>query len=305
MRFLAVLNRDGGTLQTIDLDEFSDRMRETVEAAGHSLDIEIVAGDGLMAALKNARKSNADVILAGGGDGTISAAAGTLMDSDKALAVLPAGTMNLFARSLGIPLSLDEAVSELVAGSFRQVDVASANGRPFVHQFSVGMHAKLVHLRSKMVFGSRLGKLIASTQAAWDTVLNPPLINVSIKLPEGEIMARASAIGITNNLFGEGHLPFAEKPDGGVLGIYVTVARERSEVLSFVFNMARGKWKENPQVEIHESEEVVLKVKSPRKRLKSVIDGELCELEAETRIVIHAGALRVLAPKPASVARAA
>ncbi len=305
MHFVAVLNRDGGTLRTTDLDAFSERMRTTLEAAGHTIDINIVSGKGLVAALKAAEKTDADVVLAGGGDGTISAAAATLMDSKKALAVLPAGTMNLFARSLGISLSLDEAVGELASGLVKRVDIASANGRPFIHQFSVGMHAKLVQLRSKMKFASRLGKIRASTQAAWDTIRNPPSINADLDLGDTQVSAHATAIGITNNLFGEGHLPYAEKPDGGVLGVYVTVARQRCEIFSFLLNLARGKWRDNQQVEIHRAEKVVVTIRSRSKRLKSVIDGELCDLSSQTRIKIHPGALRVLTPQASSVAKAA
>ena len=301
MRFVAVINRDGGTMRTIDLDDFCTRMRDTLEASGHSLEIDLVAGKGLIPALKEAGKKKADAVLVGGGDGTVSAAAGILMNSDKALAVLPAGTMNLFARSLGIPLSLDDAVLALAAAPVRQVDIASANGRPFVHQFSIGMHAKLIDLRSKMEFASRLGKIGASARAAFATIRNPPALDVSLLMGETEIMARTTAIGITNNLFGEGHLPYADRPDGGVLGIYVTVARARSEVLSFVLNMARGRWRDNQQVEIHQSQEVMVKMRSRRRSLKAAIDGELCELSPETHIKIHAGALRVIAPAASSV----
>ena len=101
-------------------------------------------------------------MLAGGGDGTISAAAARLMNSKKALAILPAGTMNLFARGLGIPQTLDAALESFADGEVIAVDMASANGRPFVHQFSIGMHARMVQLRQKMAFGSRLGKMRAS-----------------------------------------------------------------------------------------------------------------------------------------------
>ena len=305
MKIVAILNRDGGSLRTLDLDAFSDRMRETLEAAGHTLVIDAVAGDGLIDGLKAARDSDADVVLAGGGDGTISAAAGLLMDSGKALAVLPAGTMNLFARSLGIPLALEEALEVLASSPIRQVDVASANGRPFVHQFSVGMHAKLIDLRDKMEFGSKVGKIGASARAALETLRNPPALDVSLMIGDAEIVTRATAIGITNNLFGEGHLPYAERPDGGTLGIYITVARARGEILSFVLNLARGKWRDNQQVEIHQAERVTLRLRSRRANMKSAIDGELCELSDETKISIHPGVLNVLAPVPEAMSKAA
>lgn len=242
LRFLALLNRDGGTLRTTDLDAFSARMRDTLEAAGHSLEVEIVRGDEIVEALdKASRRRNIDVVMAGGGDGTISAAAARLMDGKKILAALPAGTMNLFARSLAIPLNLDAAVAAFANAEIRPIDVAVANGRPFIHQFSIGMHAKMVHLREKMEFGSRLGKMRASARAAYYTLKNPPKLNVVLKIGEAEIQARTAGIGVTNNLFGEGHLPYAENPDGGVLGIYVTAARQRNELIRLAFNMARGR----------------------------------------------------------------
>ena len=176
MRFIAVLNRDGGTLRTIDLDAFSSRMTETLEQAGHSIDVECVAGHDIKAALAKAATSRADIVLAGGGDGTISAAAAALMGKKKALAILPAGTMNLFARGLGIPQSLDAAVQSFAHGEVKPIDMASANGRPFVHQFSVGMHAKMVGVRDKMEFASRLGKMRASIRAALATMLDPPAV---------------------------------------------------------------------------------------------------------------------------------
>jgi diacylglycerol kinase family enzyme len=296
MRFIAVLNRDGGTLRTTDLDAFCGRMTATLEKAGHRIDVDRVSGQEIEAALAKAAASRADVVLAGGGDGTVSAAAEALMGKKKALAILPAGTMNLFARGLGIPPQLDAAIDAFATGDIKPVDVASANGRVFVHQFSIGMHAKMVGMRDKMEFASRLGKMRASTRAALATLLDPPSLNVSLTIGEAEILTRATGIGITNNLFGEGHLPYADRPEGGVLGIYVTVARDRGQLLRFFLNVARGRWRDNPHVEIHEGEKVVLKLLSRRGKRKCVIDGELLPLARETTVQIHKKALNVLVP---------
>jgi diacylglycerol kinase family enzyme len=297
MRFTAVLNRDGGTLRTTDLGAFTHRMHEILEGAGHRLDIEIVGGDGIGAALERASRGPADIVIAGGGDGTISAAAAALMGKDKALAVLPAGTMNLFARSLGIPLSLEPAVEAFADGRTLAVDMASANGRPFIHQFSVGMHAKMVDMRDSMEFTSRWGKLRASFKAALATVLDPPSLKVSLTVGDAEMLTRTTGIGFTNNLFGEGHLPYADRPDGGVLGIYVTIASERGQLLRFFLNMARGRWRDNPHVEIHESDSAVLRLLSRGAKRRCVIDGELMPLQRETRFQIHRKVLKVLVPQ--------
>ena len=111
MNFLVILNKDGGTLRSLDTDKFGERVRDILESGGHGVELRIAAGREIIAALEDAARSDAaEVVMAGGGDGTISAAATAVLGSEKALAVLPAGTMNLFARSLGIPLALDAAV---------------------------------------------------------------------------------------------------------------------------------------------------------------------------------------------------
>ncbi len=297
MHFIAILNRDGGTLRTTDLDALSDYMRKAISGAGHEIEIEIVAGGAIVDALRRAAaREDVDVVLAGGGDGTVSAAAATLMNTGKALAVLPAGTMNLFARGLGISLTLEEAIDGYAHGHSREVDIATANGEPFVHQFSIGLHARLVQLRSRFEYSSRIGKILASWRAAFAVIFHPPAIDISLDIGDTEIRTRTTGAGISNNVFGDGHLPYADRPDGGVLGIYLSNAAKRLEILWFFFAMMRGRWKDLEKVEIHECETAVLKILSPLRRHPCVIDGELRRLEKETVLKIQPKALRVLVP---------
>lgn len=300
MRFLAILNRDGGTLRTTDLDALGASMRETLGEAGHDLRIEMVHGQDVVSALrKAAMDENADIVLAGGGDGTVSAAAAQLMNADKALAVLPAGTMNLFARGLGIPLSLPEAVAAFATGVERRVDIATANGQPFIHQFSIGLHARLVQLRSRFEYGSRWGKMLASVRAGLAAISNPPSMQVWLEMDGERVLVRTAGIGVSNNVFGEGHLPYADAPDGGVLGVYVTKEASRADLAWIFLAMAAGRWRSSDKVEVREARGVTLRMLSPVRRQPCVIDGELCVLEAETTIAIQPGKLRVLVPAKA------
>lgn len=306
MRFAAVLNKDGGTLRTTDVAAFADRVRELLEAAGHSVQIDIVAGGEIATALEKAiAMRNVDVVLAGGGDGTVSTAASLLMNKKKALAILPAGTMNLFARSLGIPQTLEAALKAFTDAEVKAVDMATANGRPFVHQFSIGMHARMVQLREKMDFGSRLGKMRASVRAAWATIKNPRTLKVTLTIGKTDIITRATGIGISNNLFGEGHLPYADNPAGGVLGIYVSVARRRRDLVKLLLAMLRGRWRQSEHVEIHQADKAVLKIHSSPTKFKAVMDGELVKLERETTVEIHPATLNVLVPRSSAQAKAA
>jgi diacylglycerol kinase family enzyme len=213
--------------------------------------------------------------------------------------------MNLFARGLGIPQTLDAALKSFADGEIVAVDMATANGRPFVHQFSIGMHAKMVQLRQKMNFGSRLGKMRASLRAAWATIKDPPALKVTLTIGQAEIVTRTTGIGISNNLFGEGHLPYADNPAGGVLGVYVSVARRRGHLAKLFLDMLRGRWRASALVEVHQAGRAVLKIHSPIKKFSAVVDGELVRLERETEIEIRPGALNVLVPASTALAKAA
>lgn len=298
MRFLAILNRGGGTLRTADLDALVERMRSVLAEAGHEFEAKVVKGKEIEGALAAAaRAKDVDVVLAGGGDGTISAAAAALAGSDKALAVLPAGTMNLYARSLGIPLDLDRAIAAFANADIRKVDIATVNGRVFVHQYSVGMHAKLVKLRESINFRSRLGKIWASVRAGSAAMFDPPSMTVELEIDgSATIVARTSGIGVSNNLFGEGHLPYADDPAGGTLGIYVASSRTRWDMAKLFANIMIGRWDRNPHIEVHEAQKVVLRYRKVRARHRCVIDGELNRVEKETVLEIRPGSLKALIP---------
>lgn len=298
MHFRAVLNRDGGTLRTMDLDAFVVRSRQSLQEAGHTFEASIVSGTDLMEALNEcARDETVDVLLAGGGDGTISAAASVLKDNRQILGVLPAGTMNLFARSLGIPLDLDQAILALANAPACKVDIATANGRPFIHLFSVGLHAKLVKLRDEMDYGSRFGKMRASTKAFYQSIIQPPSIAFSLELDEQIIATKAAGLGISNNLFGLGLLPYAEKLDQGRLGVYLTRARKASDILSVCLHLLLRRAEDHDALETYHSTHAVLRIIiKPGQTLYSVIDGELTPLAQETEIIQHPLALNVLRP---------
>lgn len=299
MRFVALINREGGSFKTTDLDAFSARLEEIMQSAGHDVEICIVEGSEIDERLQTlAKRTDCDALMVGGGDGTVSAAAAALMNSDKMLGILPGGTMNLFARSLGLPLDIEEAAKVFAKGLARKVDIATANGRPYVHQFSVGMHPKLVKLRDKADFQSRLGKMRASTVAAFKTLFDPPRLAGKLTLDGETIDLRTPSLGISNNLFGEGHLPYADRPDGGTLGVYIAVTETRRDLFRFAADMLLGRWRAAPEIDVRQAARASLQIAPGHRTLECTIDGELIDLEKTTQFEIHAGALTVLVAPP-------
>jgi len=297
MHFIGVLNKDGGTFRTMDMPAFVATAERIFTEHGQSIDCWVVAGDELASELERAASDPAsDVVLAGGGDGTISAAAGICFEHNMALAVLPAGTMNLFARTLGVPLQLEAALAAIAGGEVRAVDIATANGRPFVHQFSVGLHSKLVRIRNELTYHSRWGKMLASLRAVGLALSRPPVFYAEISTRQGTDRRKATAIAVSNNVLGEGHVPYAEAVDRGVLGVYVVKPMPPLELARLAFSLAFGNWKAHPLVSEREVAQVTLNFPRRKSSALAVIDGELIPLEKQVNLKIHAQGLRVVLP---------
>lgn len=298
MHILAILNRDGGTLRTMDLDAFCATARAVFERHGHVLTCEVVPGHQVEARLRAAAATKGvDVMLAAGGDGTVSAAAGIAFETGMPLAILPAGTMNLFARALKLPLALPEALEALAAGEIGAVDIATANGRPFVHQFGVGIHARLVRIREGMTYRSRIGKMLASLRAIAAAAVNPPEFEAEFHTGRGVEKRRVSGIAVSNNPVGTGHIPHADRLDAGVLGVYVAAPVSTSALLRLAADVFRGTWRASPRVSEKEVAEVTLHFPKRKRGAHAVIDGELIKLDRSVVLKIHPGALRVILPR--------
>ncbi|MFW3172565.1 bifunctional phosphatase PAP2/diacylglycerol kinase family protein [Geodermatophilus sp. CPCC 206100] len=102
-----------------------------------------------------------------GGDGSVAAAAAVALEHGLPLAVLPAGTLNHFARDVGVH-TLEHAAEAISAGAAVEVDVAEVNGTPFLNTASIGSYPEMVRRRDALT--GRLGKWAAMTVAAAQTL---------------------------------------------------------------------------------------------------------------------------------------
>lgn len=297
MRAIAILNRHAGTLRTMDLEAFSRDLRDAFAAEGHSLDCRLVDGRDVVAAIEAAAaEPDCQGLIVAGGDGTVSAAAGIAWKSGLPLGVIPAGTMNLFARAIGLPLNVADVPAILARWQVRAVDICEAEGHSFIHQFSAGMHVRMIRLREKMPYRSRFGKMAANIRASVSTALDPPQFDVAYAADGKRERLRVSAVSVSNNTFGPNPLLVAERLDGGHLGLYFARALNWRGALRLAFDILRGKLKENISVRAQTAEEVVLHFPGRSRSARCVIDGELLPLPREIHIRIHPGALKILAP---------
>ena len=128
----------------------------------HGLGSDVVETAGAETARREARRAvgdGIDVVIAAGGDGTISAIASELLGSDVALGVMPLGSVMNIPRMLGIPRDLEAAATALASGELRRIDVGEAQGRPFYEAASVGMNAAMFREANRFEKGDWLSIL--------------------------------------------------------------------------------------------------------------------------------------------------
>jgi diacylglycerol kinase family enzyme len=295
MKIKAIFNRDGGTFRTTDMDAYSQKAEEVFRSAGHEIEITVASGDGMAEILeKTARRDDLDAMLAGGGDGTISAAAAVAWKNGMPLGVVPAGTMNLFARALKLPLDIWKVLDVLADGKIVGADIGSADGRAFVHQFSMGLHARMVRYRESYSFASRLGKIRASTRAAVGVMFNPPQFEIEFDVDGVRERREVSAISVSNNHFGPNALMHADDVTGGHLGFYTTPPLKPSGVAKLTFDILRGKFRESTLITEMSATAVNLHFPKARHGTKCVIDGELLPIGRDVALRVHPGELKLL-----------
>ena len=191
-----VLNDSSGTG---DCAEAARRVQELLTAAGREVRVTVARGGGqLKPAMEEAVREGCSALVAGGGDGTISTAASAVVDRDIPLGILPLGTLNHFAKDLGIPLELDEAVKVILNGTKCRVDVGEVNGRLFLNNSSLGVYPAIVRLRDRYRAGG-WGKWIAALWAALAVLRRNPFMAVRIKTEGETIVRRTPFVFVGNN----------------------------------------------------------------------------------------------------------
>lgn len=264
------------------------------------LDAELVLADGgqaMIAAARRALEGGATMVAAGGGDGTINAVASVLVDSGVPFGVLPMGTLNHFAKDLGIPLELDAAVRNLAEGHPCAVDVGEVNGRIFLNNSGLGLYPDLVHDREKQQRRLGRGKWLAALWAALSALRRYPFLSMRLDV-DGERLARRSPfVFIGNNVYTMQGLAIGERErlDGRTLSLYVAQHPTRLGLLRFACYALFGRLGEERDFDVVLAPEI--EIDTRRKRMRVSTDGEVTLMETPLHYRVRPGALRVVVPR--------
>src|SRR5438067_3016954 len=199
-------------------------------------------GYDLPAVAREAADGNEPIVVAAGGDGTVSAVAAALAGTDKILGVLPLGTLNHFAKDLGIPLDLEEAVRVCINGSVARVDVGEVNGHVFVNNSSLGLYPSIVRFRDRQRARLGLSKWLAFVWATLSVLRRYPFMSVRLSTDDTQLLRRTPFVFVGNNEYQMEGLSLGARSclDKGELSLHVAHRTGRLGLLRFAVRALFG-----------------------------------------------------------------
>lgn len=241
--------------------------------------------------------ARASIVVAGGGDGTVSGVAAGLIGTPAVLGVLPLGALNHFAKDLGIPLDLEKAVGTIAARRVGSIDVGTVNGRTFLNNSSIGIYPSIVEAREAL---RRQGhrKWPAFVLATFRVLRHYRGVLVRIDADGRQSVRRTPFVFVGNNEYAiEGiRLGGRTRLDGGRLVAYLA-PRVRARDLPMLFARALlGRARQSGAFEIVSAPE--LWVDTPHSRHVHVaLDGEIMTMATPLHYRTCPGMLKVLLPE--------
>lgn len=246
---------------------------------------------------KAAIADGAEIVIASGGDGTVSAVASSVVDTDIPLGIIPRGTANAFSVALGIPTDLRAACETILAGTTRVVDAARCNGKPYILLAGIGFEAEMVD-RANRELKNRLGVLaylLAGVQQFQEQTAFKAVIDIDGELTEVQtgtitVANAAPATSVLAQGFGQVIV------DDGLLDVTIATPKTRLQGLNTLTSLFASALVNTPT-----QREDIIRLRTERVRItteptqKVVIDGEIVTAEA-VEFECLPKALTVLAP---------
>jgi diacylglycerol kinase family enzyme len=297
MKALVLLNRGAGTLLRTEPEEEAGRVRERFGRFGIEADVRAVAGEEITELVREAVGSaGTEMVVAGGGDGTLNAVATELVDTGKVFAALPLGTLNHLAKELGMPQELDAAIDAIGNGVVKEMNVGEVNGRPFLLFSAIGLYADIIKHRDAQRKALGRKKWPAMFVAAVKVFTRFPLMWVRVSTGEGSWWRLTPAVYVSiseyqKELFGVEHVACRERQG---LDVFVAAKRSRMGTIWLIMKAALGLVKPVKDYEAMCVQECAIDLR--QRSVRVGIDGEVVSMEPPLLYRLRRGVLRVRVP---------
>jgi len=327
VRYVCVMPRAAILLNCGSRSKRAAHQRARLEALLRSsrLEAELLCaagGDELADLAQRAASSDHyEILVAAGGDGTVNAVASALAHAHahahetrktaasappKSLGVLPLGTVNHFAKTIGVPMDLARAVQCLEDPDTSVLDLGEVNGRLFVNNSTLGVYPRIIRYREHLRKNRHINKWAAFAYAAARMIPNHEPHSLRLTINGGRAISTSTPfvfIGRSDGKLGSLSLIRGEKPRDGELSVFLVHARPGLSLLRLAARALVWRLSEADGVEIFRAEDIF--IEGDDQRLHVAMDGEVVPLRTPLHYRVRRRALRVARPKQApEVARA-
>lgn len=293
LKIHAIVNLRAGTALGMQPETIRAVLERAFAATGHQVSVECVPPEEVERAISHAVSTSIDVLVIGGGDGTIRTAAKYLIGTGTALGILPLGTMNRVAKDLEIPLRLEDAAAYLADATPIQIDVAKVNGSIFLCNSVMGTTLRYSVARARLRGRPALNRIPKYLATIRNILSSRRTIAIVVDNGEERLGIRALSVVVTNNGYDE-TTPWLRRPklDGGKLTMYVSKHRSGWGMAKALARAIIGSWHGDPEMAKLTGSSFVIHAKNRRKRLAN--DGELGKFDMPLRYEVMPRALTVL-----------
>lgn len=269
-------------------------IKDAITAHGLDADYIAITDPGMNRKLTEAAQKGTTVVAAGG-DGTVSAVAGVVADTNATLGIIPAGTLNHFAKELDIPLDLKEAVATLTATKTTTVDIATVNDKPFINNSSIGWYPRSLYARGEAE--RAIGKWPAALYGSFRAALRPRRYHVELLVDSQKHTYRTPFVFVGNNAYQRTPTELGKRTSlrEGQLAIYVVKAQSVFGILRMLGHALFTRKHRTQDFAVHHTAECVIHTRHHR-RLSVATDGEVQQLDTPLTYRSRPKALRVIVP---------
>lgn len=288
-RIAIVVNPRSGSVQG-DAD-----LGAALRTAGVAADVHRLPTDGTESWLRELA-GRYDVIAAMGGDGTVSTVAAAALVENKTFAVIPAGTLNHFARDTGLPLEMAAAIALLATPHTVLVDVGVVNGHMFLNNASIGAYPRMVRERTR---ARERGwpRPLASAGAILNTWLHLRQVKVRLEIGHLRLVRRSPLLVVGNGEYEMDGLDVGKRKavSDGMLSLYVAPRLSRLAALVLPLRILLRRIEQDPSFESWRGSTIEMTLRRP---VNIALDGEVITLPSPLRFSVRPRALRVIVPRP-------
>lgn len=299
-RFIVLMNVGSGSNEKQQVQQ--DILNAIGAAGGDASILELRPGKDIAKAVEHAvieAKRTGTIVVAAGGDGTLTMVASHCCHHMIPMGIIPLGTFNYLAREMGVPMNPAEAATALVNGRRRTINVGFLNDRMFINNASFGLYTQII--RRREADKSRFGRfrIVALLSAIATLIRGQRRFAIRIVTPDGVHVRRTAMVFVCNNVFQLENIGLAQTEciRSGRLAVALLKPLQRFGAARLLL---RGLTRTlNDEANLEQFCAQMFSVDSRRKKIDVVLDGEVTRCSTPLSFRVVHNALQIVVPRNA------